>query len=129
MRTWHGLCSIMWMSGCFYVAPVVQSPENASPVIIIPTSLDNSLTMEADPESLEVMAYDPEGDDLYFVWSVPHGVEFEQLPIVQVGDLRSSVIKLPRDPILDDDTILCSVSDAVTPERAQVVSWTLTVEH
>lgn len=126
---WHAACCVWLSSGCFYVAPIVQTPENSAPVILIPTSLVNDLEMEANPESLEVMAYDPELDDLYFLWSVPHSVEFEQLPVVQVGDLKSSVIKVPRDALLDGDQIVCSVSDAVSPERTQVVIWNITVQQ
>ena len=123
---WYAACS--WCcTGCLYLAPIKQSPENAPPVIISPSSLTHDLVMAADPEKLEVIAYDAELDDLYFAWSVPHNVGFEQLPIVQNGDLRVSVIEVPRDAILDGSVISCTVSDVVAPDRTQVVTWRITV--
>lgn len=114
-------------AGCLYLAPVNPSPENAPPVIINPSSLENDMLMAADPEKLEVLAYDAELDDLYFNWSVPHSVAFQQLPTIQNGDLRISVIEVPRDPILDGSVISCTVSDVVNPDRTQIVTWNITV--
>lgn len=126
---WHTACMVAVGTGCIYIGPVRRAPENEPPVVLLPVATSNDLTMESDPESFEVMAYDPEGDSLYFLWSVPHGVAFETLPIAQVDDIVSSVIKVDREPVLDGDQILCAVSDSVTPEASTVVVWNITVEQ
>jgi hypothetical protein len=126
---WHTACMFAVGTGCIYIGPVRRAPENEPPVVLLPVATNNDLTMESDPESFEVMAYDPEGDSLYFLWSVPHAVAFETLPIAQVDDIVSSVIKVDREPVLDGDQILCAVSDSVTPEASTVVVWNITVEQ
>ena len=119
----------MVLPGCFYIAPVQQTPDNEPPVIISPVDLTNDYVMQTDPARFDVLAYDAEQDDVYFTWDVPHDVEVFEEPVVQDGDYRLSAIRVTRDPVLDGDQIKCVVSDAANPQRTVVVIWNITVEQ
>lgn len=117
---WHAACFVL--SSCFYTAPAYRPPENQPPVIIRPTSLDNTLRLVADVETATVIAYDPEGANLFFRWFVPHGIPQDETTF-QDDDLFISELRLARDDLFEGDLISCIVVD---PAKADVeISWTV----
>ena len=109
-----------------YTVPMELADPNEGPVIVIPPENQNDLIMESNPEYLQVTAFDPNGDNLYFTWTVPHGVGHSVSPITQDDDLTTSVLSVDRDTLLDQETILCAVSDLQSGNTV-MVSWLLEV--
>lgn len=83
--------------------------------------------MQSDPEHLQVTAYDPDGDNLYFTWTIPHNVGHEVLPLSQNGDLSTSVVSISRDSLLDAEIVYCAVSDLISGSTV-FVTWEMEVE-
>jgi hypothetical protein len=122
---WIVVCILMGKA-CLYTAPMELADPNEGPVIVIPPTNQNELIMESNPEYLQVTAFDPNGDNLYFTWTVPHGVTHTVSPITQDDDLTTSVLSVDRDTLLDQETILCAVSDLQSGNTV-MVSWYLEV--
>jgi hypothetical protein len=115
---------VPWLVGCFYVAPGWQPEPNRPPDIISPEGdlQDIPLLMDRDTR-VTVVAQDPEGLPLDFVWIVPVDVEFTWATDSE-GDLWYSVLEITADPLLDAQRIEVIVSDSDLEES---VSWLVEV--
>ncbi len=85
------------------------------PEILVPDVAPGTTILYPFVSSVEriiVVAVDPEGESLAFVWQVPAGIDAEIPPPVELeGGITSSEIVLPADPALDDTTLALSIFD------------------
>lgn len=126
---WLGL-----LGGCLYVAPPWSPRPNPAPEILRPEGpdlVDIPLVVDRDTR-ITVVATDPPTEDevgqvgrrIEFVWIVPVDVAFVVSPPARQGDLWYSVLTLPRDPVLDGQTIELVVSDL---QEERFLSWLVEV--
>lgn len=112
-HAWHVGC-IPLVAGCLYTAPVWREEVNEPPVIIQPdTTSENPLVLFADRTEF-VIAADPEGNPIEFVWDVPG---YPDLPHVETQQDQTVVSRavIPRDEALDGVLIRVLVIDQVPP--------------
>lgn len=101
---------------CFYVTPTWRPVVNQPPVLVEPPSVDNVLIFDSDAERITVIASDPDGDLLQFIWSIPpfldavevttpgDAVTFGRLDVFWHPDIDGAELRLtvvdddPRDP-------------------------------
>ncbi len=130
---WHAGCYLS-LSGCLYLAPIERPGENNLPKILQPFDLDgNVLDVIADVEVVTVIATDPDGDDLLFLWQVtPSDVNWTASPptpqtLANGQEAWVSVLTLERDIRMDGRRLECGVTDLYdAPVR---VSWMVQVEE
>jgi len=118
------LALLSLLGGCLYVPPGWQPDPNRPPQILRPEGdlQDIPLVMDRDTR-LTVVARDPEGEPLDFVWIVGVDVPFDWTTSTE-GDLWYSVMRISPDPELDGRRIECVVSDG---ELEESVTWLVTV--
>lgn len=109
---WHVAC-IPVLQGCLYIEPIWTPPVDTEPEILLPDiepgdTLDAIL--QADLELFTVIAHDPEGEPISFFWEVPNGVEFGADEFEDDG-ITGTTARIPRDPLLDGEDIICTVFD------------------
>jgi hypothetical protein len=109
---WLAFCIALGCPGCFYVEPTWRPMVNAPPVLIEPPTADNVLIFDNDSERITVIAADPDGDNLQFVWNVPpflstqevttpgDAVTFGRLDVFWHPDIDGAELQLT---IIDDD--------------------------
>lgn len=103
--------------GCLYVSPAWRPEPNDPPQILIPTPSDEDIPLVMDRDvRVTVVARDPEGQRLDFVWIVPVDVEHDWTTSPE-GDLWYSVLDLPADPLLDGRRVELIVSDGIDEVR------------
>lgn len=112
------------LSGCLYVAKGWQPDPNQPPEILRPEGNHQDIPLVMDRDTrLTVVARDPEGQPLDFVWIVPVDVPFDWTTSTS-GDLWYSVLRINSDPSLDGRVIECVVSDG---ELEESVTWLVSV--
>lgn len=106
-----GLPLLCALAGCLYLPPGWKPVPNQPPEVLVPEPpyQDIPLVMDRDTR-ITVVAQDPEGDVLDFVWIVPVDVEHDWVTRPE-GDLWYSVLTIDADPLLDDRRIALVVSD------------------
>jgi hypothetical protein len=88
-----------------------------------PFDLNPSFRMEADPETLTVIAIDDDNDPLHIYWDVPHAVPHE-VNTFEDGDLTVSVLTISREAALDGARIECLITDLLD---IQLVNWNMEI--
>jgi hypothetical protein len=104
---------MLLLPGCLYVAPVWRKPVDLPPEILLPSVSPGDtieLTFVSAQESITVVAQDPEGEPLAFVWQIPAGVVATPNTFEDNG-VTSSNIVLPADPVLDETTLALAIFD------------------
>lgn len=110
---WHVACIPLW-AGCLYTAPVWREEVNEPPVIIQPDpSVENPLVLFADRTEF-VIAADPEGNPIQFVWDVPGYPDLAHVETQQDQTVVSRAV-IPRDPQLHGALIRVLVIDQEPP--------------
>jgi len=109
------------LGGCLYVAPGWKPDPDLPPEIIRPLPPLEAIPVTLDrPLRLTVVAEDPEGEELDFVWIVPVDVEYDWSKSPAGGNSWYSVLRLPEDDILYDQLIEVLVTDT---SNEVPVSW------
>jgi hypothetical protein len=108
LRAWHASCTLLG-SGCLYTAPVWRGEVNQPPIVIQPEAGEQDVLLFSDLPVV-VVAADPEGDDLVFLWSA---AGIPDLPSTErsEGELTTSTAVIPYDPSLDGTDVECLVVD------------------
>jgi len=84
------------------------------PEILLPDVGPNeelTLVFQAATETVTVVAQDPEGDHLAFVWQIPRGVVATPSTFEEEGGLTTSRLDLPADPVLDLSVLQVTIFD------------------
>ena len=99
------------LPGCLYVEPGWKPLPNQPPEVLFPDPpyQDIPLVMDRDTR-ITVVAQDPDGDALDFVWIVPVNVPHSWVTQPE-GNLWYSVLSIETDPILDGQRIDLVISD------------------
>ena len=117
---------LLFLTGCFYVAPAFEPVPNQPPEVVSPDPDDGlrdiPLLMDRDTR-ITVIGQDPEGLPLDFVWIIPVDVEFSWSTDSD-GNLWYSVLEIAPDPLLDGQRIEVILSDGDLEEN---VSWLVEV--
>lgn len=124
---WHAACMCL-CTGCLYTAPVWRPEVNLSPEIIRPEEADVReipIVFTTAQVLVTVIASDPEGEALEFVWQTPTAD-----PVVttyaQGDDAWVSVLTLLEGDVEDGDTVRVTVLDN-NPRGAVDVVWRVEV--
>ena len=126
---WHMGC-ILLLSGCLFLEAGWRPKVNEPPVIITPEIDPVFLTLYRDSHTLQVVARDPEGEPLYFIWDFPEELGAPDT-FVQPGDespLHFSSISIPRDPRYHNEEIQVLVTDGES-QNPQYRTWFIAVEE
>lgn len=88
---------------------------NQPPIVTWPpdsTAGEITWPVLADPTSVRVVAFDPEGDNLLFVWNIPRATEEPETDLYrhENGDWVN-VVRIPKEWLRDGDTFDLSISD------------------
>ncbi|MBW2254716.1 MAG: hypothetical protein JRI25_08990 [Deltaproteobacteria bacterium] len=109
------------LGGCLYVSPAWKPDPDLAPEIIRPLPPLEDIPVVLDrPIRLTVVAEDPEGEELDFVWIVPVDVQYDWSKSPAGGNSWYSVLRLPDDDILYDQRIEVLVTDGANEVG---VSW------
>lgn len=144
-RGWHPHCSVpvgglllsnlplcsLPLTGCLYFGPLPRIHENEPPVIeqAIP-SAGQTLIIKDQPIQIVVIATDPEGDGLEFLWRLSDGTSLGQAQRIDEG---ASLLELVPGAELDEESLdgeqlLCTVLDLYPGAPGAVtLSWPLEV--
>ena len=139
-RDWHPHCSVpvgglllssLGLSGCLYFGPLPRIHENEPPVIeqAIP-SANQTLIIKDQRVQIVVIATDPEGDGLEFLWHLSDGPSLGQAQRIDAG---ASLLELVPGPELDEESLdgkllVCTVLDLYPGAPGAVnLSWPLEV--
>jgi hypothetical protein len=123
LATRHVACMVLG-TGCLYIAPVWRPAVNLPPEIIRPEGADVRiipLVFNTSQVLVTVIAADPEGEALEFVWQTSRPD-----PVVstypQGDEAWVSVLTLSEDDVQDGDIIRVTVFDD-NPRAAIDVEW------
>lgn len=81
----------------------------------------------SDPQVIQVIASDDDGDDLLFAWEVPGHEELRPDTSADEGGLWSSFVRIPYDPDLDGALVRVVVIDQSPAHNARQVLFRLEV--
>lgn len=121
---WHIACTAVLASGCLYLGPIPTLEENVAPVVLRQTETPTGVIL-IGPEGhkVTVLARDPEGDPMVFIWSLSKGGVLGTAYPVNNGE--GSEVALPFDQQLDGQTLYVDIDDG---QNAYVtVAWPLEV--
>lgn len=119
---WHIGC-IGIGAGCFYIAPVKRPTVNRAPDII--TSTESPVLLDR-PIRLQVVARDPDGDDVWFFWE-PSDITAEPIELERDGEVVwLSTFDVTLDDFPEGGEVRCTVSDL---DEELSLRWTLQVEE
>lgn len=110
-RLWHTGCMVC-CTGCFYVQPVWKPPENRAPQLESVQPVEGVLMFDSDNERITVIARDPDGDPLLFVWSTPAFSETSVSTTVVEDNVFVSRLDIARTPNLDGEQIVLTILDS-----------------
>ncbi len=82
---------------------------NQAPIVIQPEGGEQDVVLFSDVP-LVVVAADPEGDPLVFLWSAPGYPDLTSSERAE-GELTTSTAVIPFDPALDGEDVDCLVVD------------------
>ena len=117
----------MYLStGCLFVGPPWEAPLNQTPEVISPPTPENTLVIVGDAGKPRVVARDPDGDVLHFLWDVPPDFlqEVEDVPLEE--GVYASTATITADPRLDGTEIDCVVTDYLSTPAVRV-RWIIEV--
>jgi hypothetical protein len=103
---------------------------NAAPSIVDPQGspgTEHPLALFADPQLVQVIATDTDGDDLVFVWNVPGHDDLQPTTSSDEGGLWSSYVRIPYDPDLDGDLVRVVVIDQSRAHNSRTVLFRVEV--
>jgi hypothetical protein len=119
---WHIGCMGIG-AGCFYIAPVKRPTVNRPPDII--TSTESPVLLDR-PVRLQIVARDPDGDDVWFFWEPPD-IPSETSELQRDEEVVwLSTLDVPLDEFPEGGEIRCTVSDL---DEELSLRWTLQVEE
>jgi hypothetical protein len=121
---WHIACIPVLASGCFYLGPIPTLEENVAPEVLRQTETpDGVILIGPEGHKVTVLARDPEGDPMVFIWSLSKGGIVGTAYPVNNGE--GSEVALPFDQQLDGQTLYVDIDDG---QNAYVtVAWPLEV--
>ncbi|MCB9676849.1 MAG: hypothetical protein H6737_17170 [Alphaproteobacteria bacterium] len=123
---WHIGC-IAFGQGCFYIEPTWQPAENHAPQILSPDPLDTTLFFRSSTETLQVVAFDEDGDNLLFFWALPPFTAFTE-ETWQEETVWSSRLQIDFDPALDGEQIELLIVDQVPRDaKSATFVWDVVV--
>jgi len=110
LRWWHISC-ISVVTGCFYVEPTWEPVDNNPPQILSPTPQDSTLVFQNSTETLRVVAFDEDGDNLVFFWDLPPFTAYSEDTRQESDGLWSSRLQIELDETLDGQQIELLIVD------------------
>lgn len=121
------LSCIFGGQGCLYVEPAWQEPLNLPPDLIRVNPPEPTLTFEREVERISVIAADPEGDALTFLWQPPPfvvGTETE----TSVDGIYTWSVDIPYTPEVDGQVLAVTIVDQDPLQRGEVtLEWQVVV--
>jgi hypothetical protein len=122
LLAWHIGC-IGIGAGCFYIAPVKRPTVNRAPDVI--TSTESPVLLDR-PIRLQVVARDPDGDDVWFFWE-PSEIPAQTTELDRDGEVVwLSTLDVSADQFPEGGEVRCTVSDL---DEELSLRWTLQVEE
>lgn len=119
--SWLVVCMV-GAQGCFYTAPVWRPVANTPPELIEPPTADNLLIFDHDAERITVIASDPDGDNLQFIWSVPPFLETTE--VTTPGDnVTFGRLDILWHPDVDGAEIRLVIVDDQREPESLTVTW------
>lgn len=122
-RAWHTACFLLLANpGCFYPGPIPDLETNVAPELIA-SAVASGQPIQVGERGVRVfvIAQDPDGDDVRFVWSLSEeGVIGTAVPIED-----GSQVELAWDETLDEQELTCFVYDG--KGNVLTLSWPLEV--
>lgn len=123
---WSVVC-IALGAGCLYVEPTYQVPENRPPELYRVNPSPSELYFDNEVERISVIAADPEGDELTFVFQTPPFVVGEVFETNEDG-VYVFTADIPWSPEVDGAEVALTVLDQDPVDRGEVtVEWRLVV--
>lgn len=123
---WYAICIAVFCTACPYVEPVW---ENQPPVIVTPPNTDSEIPVLLGDGAivLQVTAYDPDDDDVEFVWRTPPSLPVEEYPLpIEVYPGRREFRSMLRFDGLDATEGMLIVARAIDVNGESVtVDWIL----
>ena len=99
---------------------------NQPPIITWPPDSTGQIPWPvlADPPTVQVVAFDPENDNLLFVWNIPRATETPETDLYhhENGDWVS-VVRIPQEWLRDGDLFDLSISDQANPRNVVLLQW------
>ncbi len=119
------------LSGCLYVKPVQERDVNRPPTVSQPVDISSPVLLPVLSDQqvrVWVVANDPDGDTLTFIWNVPRATadlrpDTELLPS---GDWLST-LWIPVEWLQDGDSVEVTISDQAQPRHVVTVQWIVEV--
>ena len=126
---WHIACSVA-LSACFYVKPIPDRDANQPPQVVFPVDVSGPVptTVLSELEHrVYVLAFDPDGDILTFVWSVDGAGELTVTSKQELGGDWSSTVSIPVELLQDGKSFEVTISDQAAPRNSVTVQWIVQV--
>lgn len=125
-KGWLVACMVL-LHGCLYVEPAWEEPLNRPPELFRVNPPPPDLLFDTELERISVIASDPEGDELTFVFLPPPFVTGTETETNEDG-VYVWTVDIPWTPEVEGRTVALTILDQDPEDRAEVtLEWQMVV--
>lgn len=111
-RSWHVLCILPLLSGCFFFLPLERIEENMPPEILASSpAAGDPVVLSLPINRVFVLVDEPDGDDIACQWSIDSVGDLGPGEPTQSDDIKGCQISLGQESDYDGRTLTVRVFD------------------